>query len=124
MALRFLLALLVFNLSACASMQQVDLPADGQSPPGVRLYSEVELFTVDGETHEFVVTEINDQGLGGQPGFFNYQDIRELKVRMQQRDNSEIWAVLGGIVLLGLLAVGISAGAEAAGASSLLSGGD
>ena len=123
MILKIILALLLINLAACASMQDVDMPAAGHIPEGISRGSEVELTTVSGIAHEFVVTEIDKQGLGGQPGYFEYQDIRELRVKVQQGVDAEIWAILAGIALLGLMAVGINAGAQAAGASSLLSGG-
>ena len=123
MVLRIILAILLINLAACASAQKVGLPAAGQLPDGVELYDQVELTTVGGSTHEFVVSEINELGLGGTPGFFEYQDIRELKVKVQQGDDGDIWAVLVGVALIGLLGAGAMAGAEAAGASSLLGGG-
>ena len=64
---RYLLALLVFNLAACSSMQPVNVASAMRfSPPsGVDYGSLVEVKTFDLRTAKFRVTDITDDGLGG-----------------------------------------------------------
>ena len=67
---RYLLALLLFNLAACSTMQPVALPENGFAPESVIVGSQVELLTMEGALHRFAVTEINEEGVGGEPGYF------------------------------------------------------
>ena len=99
---RYLMSLLLFNLAACSSMQTVSVEsAMTYSPPrGVDYGSLVEVTTLDREKTKFRVTEITDEGLGGKPGFFRYEDMEGLKV-----DNSEASSTDWTGVLLGVLGV-------------------
>lgn len=107
---RYLLALLVLNLSACSSLQPVSIESAMQySPPrGVDHGSLVEIKTLDKRTVKFRVTEINDDGLGGKPGFFLYEDMRSLRVENPGKDNGDtlayIFGVIGAIALIALVA--------------------
>jgi hypothetical protein len=82
----YLLALLVFNLAACSSMQPVSVEdAMRHSPPrGVDYGSMVEIKTLDKRSAKFRVTDINADGLGGSSGFYRYEDMASLKVENAQ----------------------------------------
>lgn len=94
----YLLALLLFNLSACATMEPVAVPGNGFAPEAVDVGSRVELQTRDGAQHAFTVTEINGQGVGGEPGFFPFDTIETLQVKVP----GEGAIVLGVLVGVGL----------------------
>ena len=96
----YLLALLVFNLTACSTMQAVSVEsAMKKSPPrGVDYGSLVEIKTLDKQTAKFRVTVINADGLGGNKNFFRYEDMASLKVEAPRSDNSDIWLIVGGIL--------------------------
>lgn len=96
----YLLALLVFNLAACSTMQAVSVEsAMKRSPPGGIDYgSLVEVKTLDKQTAKFRVTVINSDGLGGSQNFFRYEDMASLRVEAPKSDNSDIWLILGGIL--------------------------
>lgn len=96
----YLLALLVFNLTACSTMQAVSVEsAMKRSPPrGVDYGSLVEVRTLDKQTAKFRVTVINADGLGGSQNFFRYEDMASLKVEAAKSDNSDVWLILGSIV--------------------------
>jgi hypothetical protein len=101
----YLLALLVFNLTACSSMQTVSVEdAMKNSPPrGVDYGSMVEVKTLDKRSANFRVTDINTEGLGGASGFFRYEDMASLKVEnVQQQKNKQSNA---GSYILGALGV-------------------
>ena len=96
---RYLLALLLFNLTACASMQTVSIEnAMVHSPPrGIDYGSLVKVRTLDKEEARFRVTDITSEGLGGNAGFYKYEDMESLKVENEQSQVN--WgAVLGGIL--------------------------
>ena len=107
---RYLLALLVLNLTACSSLQPVSIESAMQfSPPrGVAHGSLVEIKTLDKQRVKFRVTEINDDGLGGKPGFFRYEDMKSLRVETPGKDNGDTLAyvlgVIGAIALIALVA--------------------
>ena len=97
---RYLLALLVLNLAACSSLQPVSIESAMQySPPrGVDHGSLVEIKTLDKRTVKFRVTEITDDGLGGKPGFFRYEDMVSLKVEAPKSNSNDTWMIIGGIL--------------------------
>ena len=107
---RYLLGLLVINLTACSSLQPVSIESAMQySPPrGVDHGSLVEIKTLDKRTVKFRVTEISDDGLGGKPGFFRYEDMKSLRVENPGKDNGDtlayIFGVIGVIALIALVA--------------------
>lgn len=101
----YLLALLVFNLFACSSMQPVSIETAMRSskPAGVDIGSMVSVKTLDKKSHQFRVTEINPEGIGGATGFIPYAEMNSLKV-----DNPRYKAAKqkeAGMILLGILAV-------------------
>jgi len=108
-AIRYVLALLVFNLAACATLQPVSVERAMQAgpPAGVDYGSLVRVKTLDGRRLEFRVTEITPEGLGGSPGFVRYADMDSLAVR-QERDPGEATAwvlgILGVAALVALIA--------------------
>jgi hypothetical protein len=97
---RYLLALLLFNLAACSSMQTVGVEqAMNYSPPrGVDFGSLVQVRTLDHKTAKFRVTEITDSGLGGKPGFFRYEDMESLKVEQTSSGQVNWGAIIGAIL--------------------------
>ena len=98
---RYLLALLLFNLAACSTMQPVALPENGYAPESVVIGSQVELLTTEGALHRFAVTEINEEGVGGEPGFFPYPEIETLQVRVA--GEGTVLAAIVITVALGIL---------------------
>ena len=99
--IRYVLALLLFNLAACSSMQTVSIEnAMVYSPPrGVDYGSLVLVKTLDKKEARFRVTDITPEGLGGSSGFYNYEDMESLKVETEKKP------VNWGMVLGGILAV-------------------
>ena len=98
----YLLALLVFNLAACSSMQSVSVEnAMKNSPPGgVDYGSLVHVKTLDKQSVKFRVTTINADGLGGSKEFYRYEDMSSLKVELPKSKNNET-----GTIILGILSV-------------------
>ena len=98
----YLLALLVFNLAACSSMQSVSVEnAMKNSPPrGVDYGSLVHVKTLDKKSVKFRVTTINADGLGGSKDFYRYEDMSSLKVELPKSKNNET-----GTIILGILGV-------------------
>ena len=98
---QYLLALLVFNLAGCSSWYTVSVESGMQysPPPGIDYGSLVEVKTLDKRTVKFRVTDITDEGLGGNQGFFHYED-------MQKEGNTAayILTALGVIALIALVA--------------------
>ena len=106
---RLILALLVFNLAACSSMQPVRLHHLGtdETPPGVQRGDRVEVVTRDKEKFEFTVEQINAAGLGGKFGFIPYEKMRSLKVHRPgtgEPDLTWLWAILGLAAVIALIA--------------------
>ena len=95
-----LLALLLLNLSACSSFREVRVESamGTTAPPGVFNGSLVKVTTFDGANTTFRVTEITEEGLGGNPGFFRYEDMRRLQVEKGPGDSTDTWAIILGIV--------------------------
>ena len=97
----YLLALLVFNLAACSTLQTVSVEnaMKNSSPRGVDYGSLVHVKTLDKESAKFRVTVINADGLGGSDEFIRYEDMASLKVEQEQKGNSG-----AGTIILGILA--------------------
>lgn len=96
----YLLALLVFNLAACSSMQTVSVEsAMKNSPPrGVDYGSLVQVQMLDKSSAKFRVTVINADGLGGTGGYYRYADMASLKVEKPENKNNNAGAIILGIL--------------------------
>ena len=96
----YLLALLVFNLAACTTLQTVSVEnAMKKSPPqGVDYGSLVQVKTFDKQTTKFRVTVINAEGLGGSQNFYRYEDMASLKVEAPKNNSNDTWMIIGGIL--------------------------
>jgi len=96
----YLLALLVFNLAACSTLQEVSVEnaMRNSKPSGVDYGSLVEIKTFDKQTAKFRVTVMNADGLGGSKAFYRYEDMASLKVEGPKSSNEDAWAIIGGIL--------------------------
>lgn len=105
---RYLLGVLLFNLAACSSMQTVSVERAMQHspPPGVTYGSLVKVLRFNGEKHEFRVTDISPEGLGGTQGFHRFEDMRSLRVERTGDGRGFGWVVgaLGIAALIALIA--------------------
>jgi len=108
---RYLLCLLLFNLAACSSMQTVNVEDAMQysAARGVDYGSLVRVTTLENQKVEFRVTEMTPDGLGGNQGFFRYEDMKSLKVENPSANSGDsAWAwilgVLGVAALIALIA--------------------
>lgn len=103
----YVLSLLLFNLTACSSMQTVSVENAMQnaSARGIDYGSLVEVKTLDNRSSKFRVTELNEDGLGGKSSFYRYEDMKSLKVENQAAKNDgEVWAyVLGALGIAALI---------------------
>ena len=105
----YLLALLVFNLTSCASMRTVDVESAMRypPPPGIDTGSLVEIKTLDDQKLKFRVTEVTNLGLNGKYGFVAYEDMVNLKVdtsvQNEGKTTAYILGVLGFIALIALI---------------------
>jgi len=101
----YLLALLVFNLAACSSMQPVSIESamKNSSPVGVDYGSLVHVKMLDKRSAKFRVTVINEDGLGGSDKFYRYEDMASLKVEGPKNNNNDAWTIILG--LLGVAAL-------------------
>ena len=108
-ARNYLLALLVFNLTACVSMQTVDVESAMRYPPapGIDIGSLVEIRTLDDRRLKFRVTDATSLGLDGKYGFVAYEDMAQLKVdtsaRSEGRAVGYIISALGFAALIALI---------------------
>jgi len=107
---RYLLALLLFNLSACATMQRVEVGAAmrGAPPPGIVTGSLVEIETIGGERLKFRVTQVNEHGLHGKQGLVAWEDMARLRVEKRDQGEGRTLSVLLGILGVAALAALIS----------------
>ena len=109
---RYLLCLLVFNLSACSTMQTVDLQRAVQTSNarGVEYGRLVEVRMLDGERARFRVTEMNEQGIGHDDAFYRYVEMESLKVDNPNSNASEeTWTwILGVIGFAALIALAVN----------------
>ena len=96
----YLLALLVFNLTACSTFQSVSVENAMQSSPPypVDYGSLVHVKTLDKQSAKFRVTTINADGLGGSKDFYRYEDMASLKVERPENKNNQ-----AGTIILGIL---------------------
>ena len=105
-----MLCLLILNLAGCASMQPVNIEHAMQSDKarGVDYGSLVKVKTLDRRTVKFRVTEMTKEGLGGNKGFYRYEDMKSLRVEnpSSSSDNTLAWVlgVLGVAALIALIA--------------------
>lgn len=97
----YLLALLVFNLAACSTMQPVSVESAMQNPPGrgIEYGSLVHVKMLDKTSAKFRVTVMNTDGLGDSGRFYRYGDMASLKVEGPKKDND------AGAIILGILGV-------------------
>jgi hypothetical protein len=108
---RYLLCLLLLNLAACSSMQTVNLETTMQTAHarGIDYGSLVKVRTLDGKSARFRVTDITDEGLGGNQGFFRFEEMRSLQVENPHANNAEtalnwVLGILGVAALVALVA--------------------
>jgi len=96
----YLLALLVFNLAACSTLQEVSVEnaMRNSNPSGVDYGSLVEIKTFDKQIAKFRVTVMNADGLGGSKAFYRYEDMASLKVEGPKSSGENAWAIIGGIL--------------------------
>ena len=105
----YLLALLFFNLTACSSMQTVDVESAMRyaPPPGIDVGSLVEVKTLDDRGLKFRVTNVTKLGLDGKYGFVAYEDMAQLKVETPARNEGKtagyILGALGVVALIALI---------------------
>ena len=107
----YLLSLLLINLAACTSMQTVNMETTIQTSHarGVEYGSLVEVKTLDGRKAKFRVTDISDEGLGGNSGFYRFEDMESLQVENLNNDSGEtamtwLLGIVGVAALVALIA--------------------
>ena len=109
---RYLLSLLLLNLAACTSMQTVNVESAMQSTKvrGVDYGSLVEVKTLDKRTVKFRVVDITREGLGGNQGFYRYEDMQSLRVENPNAKNNDntLSYILGTLGVIALIALAIS----------------
>jgi hypothetical protein len=104
----YFLALLVFNLSSCASMQAVDVQDAMRypPPPGIDIGSLVEVETLDERELRFRVTGMTDQGLDGKYGFIAWENMARLRVDPgESHEGKAAGYLLGALGIIALLAL-------------------
>ena len=108
---RYLLGLLVLNLAACSTLQPVDIESAMQySPPrGIDYGSLVQVKTLDKRTVKFRVTEITDEGLGGNQGFYRFEDMKNLRVDNPGKNDDTLTYILGALGIAALIVLVASA---------------
>ena len=96
----YLLAILVFNLAACSTFQEVSVEKAMRNtkPAGVDYGSLVEVKTLDRQSAKFRVTVMNADGLGGNKDFFRYENMASLKVEGPKASSEDTWMIIGGIL--------------------------
>jgi len=105
----YLLALLVFNLTACSSMQTVNVESAMRyaPPPSIDIGSLVEVRTLDDQSLKFRVTDVTRLGLTGKYGFVAFEDMAQLKVDTSVRNDGKtagyILSALGVLALIALI---------------------
>ena len=106
---RYLLSLLLLNLVACSSMQPVSIEGAMQNSTarGIDYGSLVKVKTLDNRSVKFRVTDISNEGLGGNQGFYRYEDMKSLRVENPYSNNSDetlAW-ILGALGIAALIAL-------------------
>lgn len=106
---RYFMCLLVLNLAACSSMQTVNIESAMQhsNARGIDYGSLVEVKTLDKRTVKFRVTDTSEVGLGGNQGFYRYEDMKSLRVENLAAKNSDnTWSyILGALGIAALVAL-------------------
>ena len=109
---RYFLSLLLLNLAACSSMQTVNVESAMQSTKvrGIDYGSLVEVKTLDKRTVKFRVVDITREGLGGNQGFYRYEDMQSLRVENPNAKNNDntLNYILGTLGVIALIALAIS----------------
>ena len=103
----YVLSLLLLNLAACSTMQTVNVENTIQTSyaRGVDYGSLVHVKTVDNRSAKFRVTDITEEGLGGNDGFYRFDEMKSLKVDVPGSNDTALNVVLGilAVVSLGAL---------------------
>lgn len=97
----YVLSLLLINLVACSSLQPVSIESAMQnsSARGIDYGSLVEVKTLDNRSSKFRVTEMTGDGLGGNAGFFRFEDMKSLRVENPAaKNNDNAWTYILGAV--------------------------
>lgn len=106
---RYLLALLLFNLTACSTMRAVGIEnaMRHSPPPGVDYGTLVQVRTLDDRTVDFRVTDISPEGLGGQGGFYRYEDMKSLKAERPDdpSQGNAVGYIIGALGVAALIAL-------------------
>lgn len=97
---RFLLCLLVLNLTACSTYHTVNIERamNQPAPSGVDFGSLVKVTPLEGRTVSFRVTELTPEGLGGGGGFYRYEEMKTLKVDKPGSNDGQTLSVVLGIL--------------------------
>ena len=97
---KYVLALLVFNLAACSTLQPVSVEnaMTNSLSSSVDYGRLVEVKTLDKQTAKFRVTVINADGLGGNGKFYRYENMASLKVETPKSSNKNTWMIIGGVL--------------------------
>ena len=99
----YVLSILLLNLAACSTMTPVNLENTIQTSHarGIDYGSLVHVKTIDKRSAKFRVVDITEEGLGGNEGFYRFEEMESLKVEVPG-SNSGDKALQ---VILGILAV-------------------
>lgn len=103
----YVLSLLLLNLAACSTMQPVNLENTIQTSyaRGVDYGSLVHVKTVDKRSVKFRVTDISDEGLGGNEGFYRFDEMESLKVDVPGANDANWEIILGVVGVIALIAL-------------------
>ena len=103
----YVLSLLLLNLAACSTMAPVNLENTIQTSHarGVEYGSLVHVKTVDKRSAKFRVTDITDEGLGGNEGFYRFDEMESLKVDVPGKNDANWELVLGVLGVIALIAL-------------------
>ena len=103
----YVLSLLLLNLAACSSMATVNLENTIQTsyPRGVDYGSLVHVKTMDKRSAKFRVTDITEEGLGGNEGFYRFDEMKSLKVEVPGSNDTTMEIVLGVVAVIALIAL-------------------
>jgi uncharacterized integral membrane protein len=95
----YLLALLVFNLAACSTMNPVSIEHAMKYPPGrgIDYGSLVHVKMLDKTSVKFRVAVMNADGLGTSSEFYRYEGMANLKVEGENTKSN------AGMIILGIL---------------------
>jgi len=96
----YVLSLMLINLFGCSTMQTVSVEnaIKYDAARGVDYGSLVEVTTLDHRTSKFRVTEMTEEGLGGNSGFFRFEDMKSLRVENPAANNGDAWTYILGAV--------------------------